>query len=406
MQLVRDHRSNSSVHLDAIRGIAALAVFFGHGRPLFLRSGFSNLVRVPAHASISAAHNGALEARTTVGHEAVIIFFVLSGYFVGGSVLKSMQESSFAWSHYFLQRLTRLWVVLIPALLLGLAVDTLGMHLFHDALSIYAGPSGSEVLPGLAHRLTAGCLLGNIFFLQDTFVSYFGTNVALWSLACEFWYYALFPLLLGLFKRKNSPTHRLICGLALLAAVAISRVHVLEYFPLWLAGCAVAVVPWRLPAALQRTAAAIATGILLVVLLVGLRPNSHLYLADVAICLAFTTLLWVMVQNRRKRLNGAYAWCAQGLARISYTLYASHFPLLVFVCAWAAPQWKPQPLSWHTAAQLGAAYALVFVLSIMLYMLFERNTVALRRKIEALLGRPTKTLHLARSAPPLPRSIH
>jgi peptidoglycan/LPS O-acetylase OafA/YrhL len=406
MQLVRDHRSNSSVHLDAIRGIAALAVFFGHGRPLFLRSGFSNFVRTPAQASAAAVHSSAIEARTTVGHEAVIVFFVLSGYFVGGSVLKSMQEGRFAWNRYLLQRLTRLWVVLIPALLLGLAVDTLGMHFFRDALSIYAGPPGAEVLPGLAHRLTSGGLLGNVFFLQDTFVSPFGTNVALWSLACEFWYYVLFPLLLVLFKRKTSISHRLVAGLVLLAAIAVSGPHVLKYFPLWLAGCAVALVPWRLPAALQRTAAAIGTSALLVVLVVCLRPNSHLFLADIAICIAFTTLLWIMAQNRRNHLNGAYSWCAQGLARISYTLYATHFPLLVFVCAWAAPQWKPQPLSWHTAARLGAAYAVVFGVSILLYMLFERNTVAARRKIEALLHGYSKALHPARSAPPLPRSIH
>jgi peptidoglycan/LPS O-acetylase OafA/YrhL len=388
MQLVRDHRSNTSVHLDAIRGIAAVAVFFGHGRPLFFRSGFSNLVRTPTHGAILAAHSGAIEARTTVGHEAVIIFFVLSGYFVGGSVLKLMREGSFAWSSYFLQRLTRLWVVLVPALLLGFAVDMLGMHLLgHDALSIYAGPLGSEVLPGLAHRLTAGCLLGNLFFLQDTFVSYFGTNVSLWSLACEFWYYVLFPFLLLVFKRKTSLSHRLIVGIVLLAAMAICGLPVLRYFPLWLAGCAVAAISWRLPAAFQRTSAAAATAVLLIVLVVCLRPNDHLYLADVAICLAFTALLWVMVQNRRKRLNGAYTWCAQGLARISYTLYATHVPLLVFACAWAAPQWKPQPLSWHTCIQLGTAYAVVFVLAILLYMLFERNTVAVRREIEDILKR-------------------
>jgi len=388
MQLVHDHRSNSSVHLDAIRGIAALAVFFGHGRPLFLRSGFSNLVRAPAHQAVSALHHGAIEARTTIGHEAVIIFFVLSGYFVGGSFLKSMREGYFTWSGYLVQRLTRLWVVLVPALLLGLAVDTLGMHLLgHDALSIYNGPVGSEVLPGLVHRLTPACLLGNVFFLQDTFVSNFGTNVALWSLACEFWYYALFPLLLVFFKRKTSTSHRLISGLVLLAAMALCGLPVLKYFPLWLAGCAVAVAPWRLPAVLQRTSAAAATTVLLVVLVVCLRPNGHLYLADVAICIAFTALLWVMVQNRRKRLNGAYTWCAQGVARISYTLYATHFPLLVFACAWALPQWKPQPSSWHSGTRLGAAYLVVFVLSIILYMLFERNTVAVRRKIETLLER-------------------
>ena len=177
------------------------------------------------------------------------------------------------------------------------------------------------------------------------------------------------------------------CAAVLLAAMALSGTQVLRYFPLWLAGCVVAVVPWRLPAALQRMATVITAGVLLVVLVVCLRPNAHLYLADVAICTVFTALLWVMVQNHRKHLNGRYVWCAQGLARISYTLYATHLPLLVFACAWAARQWKPQTLSWHSGAQLGVAYAVVFALSIVLYMLFERNTVAVRRRIEAVVGR-------------------
>jgi peptidoglycan/LPS O-acetylase OafA/YrhL len=388
MQLVHDHRSNGSIHLDAIRGIAALAVFLGHGRPLFLRSGFSTFVRTPNPNAWSTAHELALKPRTTIGHEAVIVFFVLSGYFVGGSVLKSMRDNSFRWSSYFLVRLTRLWVVLLPALLLGFAVDSLGMHLLgRDALSIYAGPSGAEVLPGLVHRLTIACMLGNVFFLQDTFVRPFGTNVALWSLACEFWYYALFPLILVLFRRGGSFGHRLLSGSLLIAAMALSGPPVLKYFPLWLAGCAVALIPWRVPAGLQRVCCAIATGVLLVVLVVGLRTNSHLYLVDVAICATFTTLLWIMVQNRCKDLNAAYTWCAQGLARISYTLYATHFPLLVFAAALAAPQWSPQPLSWRSGLYLGAAYAVIFALSVLLYMLFERNTIAVRRAVASFIDR-------------------
>ena len=41
---------------------------------------------------------------TGLGHQAVIIFFVLSGFFVGGSILKNLENFSF--KRYFTTRLT------------------------------------------------------------------------------------------------------------------------------------------------------------------------------------------------------------------------------------------------------------------------------------------------------------
>ena len=67
-----------------------------------------------------------------LGHQWVIVFFVLSGYLVGGSVLRSVRTGSWSWRAYLLARLSRLYVVLLPALLLGGALDWLGMHMAGD----------------------------------------------------------------------------------------------------------------------------------------------------------------------------------------------------------------------------------------------------------------------------------
>jgi len=250
MNVKPSHETNASVHLDAIRGAAALTVFLSHGRPLFLRSGLSSALQAGTHTDAPQETSAADAQRTTVGHEAVIVFFILSGYFVGGSVIRSMKNGSYAWKPYLFQRLTRLWVVLIPALLLGLAVDLVGMHFFGGPFSIYATPS--QIAPGLVSRLSFSYLLGNIFFLQDTFFKNYGTNVALWSLACEFWQYVFFPLLLSVLLPGRSSVRRVINAVLLFAVMLFCGRHVVQYFPLWLFGCAVAVLPLRIPASIQR----------------------------------------------------------------------------------------------------------------------------------------------------------
>jgi hypothetical protein len=63
MDVKPNHGTNASVHLDAIRGAAALTVFLRHGRPLFLRSGLSSMLKTGTHADApqetSAADDGA-----------------------------------------------------------------------------------------------------------------------------------------------------------------------------------------------------------------------------------------------------------------------------------------------------------------------------------------------------------
>jgi len=104
--------SASSDHLDLVRGGAALAVMLGHLRNLFFVD-FSEV------AGNSTPLVEIVYLVTGFSHYAVMIFFVLSGFLVGGSVLRGRMDGTWSWSLYSTNRLTRLWVVLIPALLLG-----------------------------------------------------------------------------------------------------------------------------------------------------------------------------------------------------------------------------------------------------------------------------------------------
>lgn len=111
---------------------------------------------------------------TSLGHEAVMIFFVLSGYLVGGSVLK--QKHKFEWLKYSITRLTRLWVILIPALLLTLIVDQT-LQFFQP--EVFAGANIEMWASGpdkSNYSSSIDTLIGNIFFQQTIFVPVYGTN--------------------------------------------------------------------------------------------------------------------------------------------------------------------------------------------------------------------------------------
>jgi Acyltransferase family len=202
MPIARDaiHTTQSSVHLDAIRGAAALIVLLGHTRSLFFSS-FAGGQRYSIHSSTGQVPVPrpitSPELNISIGNEGVIIFFVLSGYLVGGSAIKAFRQNTWSWNDYLVKRLTRLWVVLLPALVLGVVLDYTGLHLFSHPDSIYSAPPEQQlVYKDLLTRLSVPVIVGNALFLQTIVVAPAGTNDSLWSLANEFWYYLAFPLLL------------------------------------------------------------------------------------------------------------------------------------------------------------------------------------------------------------------
>ena len=120
--------------------------------------------------------------------------FLLSGL-SRGSVLRSFSLNRWSWRNYLLNRLTRLYVVLIPALLFGGLLDVAGIHPFGPG-GIYSGQTGTHELTfAVLNRLSVPILVGNYAFLQGIYVPTFGSNGPQWSLANEFWYYRVFPLL-------------------------------------------------------------------------------------------------------------------------------------------------------------------------------------------------------------------
>jgi peptidoglycan/LPS O-acetylase OafA/YrhL len=368
--------TQASLLLDLVRALAAFIVFSEHWRNLF----FLDFSRLPAHRSLYFLPYLLVSA----GHQAVVIFFVLSGYLISGSVFRMFERDRWSWGTYLLHRLLRLWIVLLPGLIVTAVADRVGMSLHRaSAVVLYAGLSGDHVIGPV--RETAGFLtaIGNFFFLQGVRVAPFGSDGALWSLANEFWYYLLFPLALIALRRKSPLRTRLIHAALFLIAAWFLRQHILEGFPIWLFGTLLAVSK---PPRCGSPARWLAAGTYAVLFYAFARaPQLQVRWADQLLGVATCIFLWILLSATAPADGTTLrARVTRLFARFSYTLYVAHTPLLALIAALAlgGGRWLPDPP--HLAASLAI---LLFVLGLcyLLATQTEFRTDTIRSAIERRL---------------------
>jgi peptidoglycan/LPS O-acetylase OafA/YrhL len=338
----------ASVALDAARGLAALLVLFDHCHNLFFVNAGQALA-VTAHPRLIYLFYGL----TSAGAQAVVIFFVLSGYLISGSVFRSLEQGRWSWKDYLIHRLVRLWLVLLPALVLCAAWDL-------GRLAMLGG-AGSLVERAYANDLTWKLFWGNLFFLQDGVVRTFGSDRVLWSLAAEFWYYMLFPLGLLALRRGTATRNRLLYGAGFLLAAAIAGRWILVLFPVWLCGTVLALAPApRVGPAVRWAAVALYTPVVFVLPMV---PWPWRYFRmDYGLGILTALLLWVLLSAReRAQEERVTVRASRSLAGSSYSLYLVHYPMLAMVAAilMKGRFWQPTPR--HIAIGAGiAAVAVVY----------------------------------------------
>ena len=104
------------VALDLLRGLAAFEVFLCHVRG----GSFVEYGALPAGEKTHFV--AALFLLSRLGDEAGMVFFILSGFLVGGQIVRHVQEKRFNLASYAVDRLTRILVPLVPACLLTAGV--------------------------------------------------------------------------------------------------------------------------------------------------------------------------------------------------------------------------------------------------------------------------------------------
>jgi len=343
----------ASAHLDAIRALAAWAVMWGHVRSDF----FVDFENVRAKGLAVKV----LYFSTGFGHQAVMVFFVLSGFLISSSVLHGYASGRWSWREYAINRSSRLYAVLIPGLLFGLVLDRLGSTVF-SASGLYSHPLDGFGSAIAQDQITVSAFIGNLFFLQTILCPTFGSNGPLWSLANEFWYYVLFPVALfaGIAWMKHSVRRAIPLTVLAAAMVVFLGRDKFVGFLIWMAGCGLVLVysrfqnqprPWLIPYAAISSLA-------LVGCLVASRLGRPALLGtDLSVGIAFSLFLFGVLHVGLGKQLGLYRRSAHFFARFSYSLYVLHFPFLFFLRAWTAPIERWQPIGLHLVygAAAGAA---------------------------------------------------
>jgi peptidoglycan/LPS O-acetylase OafA/YrhL len=346
--------------LDIVRSLAAIAVMLGHCRGLYF---------VEYEAIAPSTNNFLVKAiyyLTGFGHQSVMVFFVMSGLFITSSILRKYRRG---WSlrDYVIDRGVRLYVVLIPGLLLGGLWDLIGVKYFNSS-GMYSSVLANFGSGTTVERLNITSFMGNALFLQTRFTSVFGSNGPLWSLFNEFWYYVLFPALLGavLAMRRRSVSALVYAAVAGVAAWVLGGAIV--GFAVWLTGGVVALTSRHFQFSQSKRWGArlyvLLAGGLCAICLAAARTGQGLLGSDLAVGFSFAILTHGIVQLRIQFSKTALQ-VAKELAGFSYSLYLLHFPLLLLVRAIWLPNSKWQPDAKHLfVAGCIAAVALLYSFAI------------------------------------------
>lgn len=339
-----------SVYLDALRFLSALVV-------------------VVAHAFVMRFHGGDQHVIMgfNFGLDAVMVFFVLSGFVIAHAADgRSAEQFVFA-------RLTRLWSVAVPAVILTFALDRMGLAMNPAAYSS-AHYNALEFGGYLFYGLT--------FASQWTFWGeHIGTNGPLWSLSYEAAFYALFAV--------ATYTGGLRRAALLAVGVGLFGLNVLLLMPAWLAGVAAyRLTRQDLPGSRWIWAGLATLPFMAYAYVIAFghptavrEPFGDFGMSDHFVWNNFLALLVaVHIVAMAKLIKGIQVGPARAvryLAGASFSIYVVHLPAMHF--------------GWAVTGLTGPAFMLTIVPATLLACflfaaVFERPLPRFRRGLKAVLG--------------------
>jgi peptidoglycan/LPS O-acetylase OafA/YrhL len=317
--------------LDGMRGLAALYVATGHARWLLWEGGEN--FRQQGHTYGLIGRSLALGMSVfKFGHEMVLFFFVLSGFVIHlkyALQLGKGPDTNFSFGSYFMKRFRRIMPPYLFAILLTFICDSI---VAHYQFSIY---THTTPLPLVNQNITFyhswASFIGNIFFLQDSYVPVFGSNGSVWSLKYEWYFYMLYPVLLYFNKRFPQLTIAGVAGIFLLYVAGFHTGFVLFdqvvacVFSWWMGAYIADIYTERVQVSRWLIYPLIA-----IVPMIPLIHTSGIapLIKDQIVAFGFSGLLLLLLDYRSKRAVrgfGRLKW----LGDCSYTLYLIHAPLLI-----------------------------------------------------------------------------
>lgn len=327
-------------HVDGLRALAVIAVVLYHFQGELCPGGFSG----------------------------VDVFFVISGYLIGGGILRDLSSGRFSFIDFYTRRIKRImpaYFVMISAALLA------GLALYHY-----------EVLESLGYAALRSSYYFTNFFFYKYVGNYFAGNADthaltnLWSLSVEEQFYIVIPFMMwALWKLRSRALLYVTLGALVVFSFAyaevalqspVVRLQLKAFYMLlprmWelLVGVLLAGVPRFKPASAgARIGGSVAAWVGVLAVLGGyalLHKGGHFpgvgalpAVAGGALLIRYGACGWVGA--------GLSQRLVVGIGRISYSLYLWHWPIIVYArYIWGEA--LPLPILLGAAAlSLAAAYA-------------------------------------------------
>jgi peptidoglycan/LPS O-acetylase OafA/YrhL len=300
----RDLNGFPSIFLDALRFAAAIIVFITHARAIWY----------PQNADDMFWSN--------ISHGAVVIFFVLSGFVIAHTTSRNNR----GFKEYTIARLSRLYSIFLPAILITLAVNI---------ITAFNNPNVLEPFKQSNTWLRYAC---SIFYCNEIWFlsSAPKLNGPIWSLSYEFWYYAIF----GTFFYKKAGIKGFIIPIIL---CLIAGPKILLLMLMWLLGWLV--YYFQTPRIKEITAW------IFVVILLMISIYLMIYLPSMPFSVHEKPLFWAgkFISDWIVSIFVALALCIlpkgrihsiaesrnvkmfRKLANLTFPIYVLHFPILVMM---------------------------------------------------------------------------
>ena len=305
-----------SIQLESLRGLSAIVVLFSHAFQAFVAPqdvAFYSIVRL-------------------LGQSAVMMFFVLSGFLIGHSIQKNIQQNQlFSIKNYTMQRCKRILPPFLFALFWMLLLYALAPYFFATQSHSF------EIIPALmlrtAYDFSLHELVGSVFFVNEFLTPTLSANAPLWSLSYEVWFYVLAGLM-AVWRYAFARVGFVITLLIL----SVLNLQFLVYFSVWLLAFAFSFDQVR--SYLDAKSLKIIQWIFgIFALCIAMYDAYQFFVIDqvktyqanlftmfnACIGLVFAIFLLQLYQKQR---TFQPIWASS--ARFSYTLYVTHFPILLF----------------------------------------------------------------------------
>jgi len=186
---------NNLRQLHIIRGFAALYVAIGHAKVVFWSGGQEYLKTYPVEEwDLFDYLVFAIDMLSSSAQEFVIVFFILSGFFIAFS----FERNNWSFKDFLINRVVRIYPPYLFSALLAILVF-LFIDYYNPAL--FTSGSTKPIIVRMTrsyHEMNVAGFLKSLLYLPQQ--DYIGGNLSYWSLLPEWIFYLIIPFLIG-FKK-------------------------------------------------------------------------------------------------------------------------------------------------------------------------------------------------------------